>query len=947
MTTLSLSANIADSTSVKKVKILNFASDSSYLDLTDALYFSNKESENYTYDAISSIDTWHPIKNLPRDVIQKGILVKLAIENFEGQNLPCVLYLHDLQSVNIYTKNKYPGIQTTTAGTLLMPKDRQIQRGLVIPGYGYSTQIELELAEGINEIFLDISYTVRKPFQPDVRLYRFQEWNEVLIKDFEKNILVHLLLFGAMWIMAIYHLLIYFQRKDSAFLWYAIYSFVISVNLLIESGIFSIYITPDFPLVNNLYRYLQLHAFCAYLVYWMFLRDFVNLKTLLPAHDKFLVRYLIGFTIVSIVTTAIYINGLYGEYVEMTFISFLLPFTGLIFGVVYYFFITKAKNKFVNLFLIGSLLLLLGVFANTIITASIHFGWIEQFPFPNFLFTEIAVLIELLFFALILGYRSSLMDMERKRVIELDEIKSKFFANISHELRTPITVISGMAEQLKGNFQTRELIQRNSKNLLRLVNQLLDLSKLDSGQLKSNIMTADIVKFLNYVTESFYAVAAEKNIRLNFYSEQKEIIMDFDEMKIQQIISNLLSNAIKFTGKMGKIVLHVKATETDGIPHLQIKVKDTGIGIVAQNLPFVFDRFYQVDSSIARRENGTGIGLALTRELVEHAGGTISVTSEIDCGTEFSILLPISETQKVSVFNFETNEFENNIVPFAKGTASEVTKNGLTTSESHLDKLLLIDDNPDIIIYLKQLLKGKYDITVARDGIEGVNIALESVPDIILSDVMMPGKDGYELCNTLKSDRRTSHIPIILLTAKAGQEDKIIGLKGGADAYLTKPFDKKELFVRLEKLIESRLSLQRYYLSSTFENMPKSSRKPRPIGTANETEITTHIDIESEFLIKIKELVISRLDDPQLGVKDLCKKAGLSSMQVNRKLKALTGKTANQFIRSLRLEKANKLLKNSSLNISEIAYDVGFSDPNYFSRVFSDTYGISPTEFRK
>lgn len=524
--------------------------------------------------------------------------------------------------------------------------------------------------------------------------------------------------------------------------------------------------------------------------------------------------------------------------------------------------------------------------------------------------------------------REQLEKAEAKRLKELDNLKSRLYTNITHEFRTPLTVIMGMTNNIKGHSKEKELIERNSKNLLILINQLLDLSKLDSNQLQVENVQGNIVNYLQYLTESFYSMATDKRIRLMFYPEVKSLTMDYDEAKIQHIVYNLLSNAIKFTPEEGKVIFHINKVEQQGKPWLHMKVSDTGVGIASSDLSKIFDRFYQADASSTRKRGGTGIGLALTKELVETMGGTVAVESKVGKGTDFLILLPIIKEAHTPIAKAK-------IKTSNKPQKETITKNSLITepTTSELPTLLVIEDNRDVVTYIESLLENDYSILIARNGQEGIEKAIETIPDIIISDVMMPEKNGYEVCQFLKNDERTSHIPIILLTAKATTEARIEGLKGGADAYLTKPFNKKELFIRLEQLITLRKSLQERYA-----NIPAilsfNSKKKEP-------------SLDELFLQKLTKVVEDRLDDPSLAVVHLCQAANLSNMQVNRKLKALTGKTPSRFIRSIRLQAAMNLLKTTDLNISEIAYDVGFSDPNYFSRTFSEEFGFAPNVIRK
>ena len=524
---------------------------------------------------------------------------------------------------------------------------------------------------------------------------------------------------------------------------------------------------------------------------------------------------------------------------------------------------------------------------------------------------------------------------ETSRLKELDSFKTKLYTNITHEFRTPLTVILGMVEQIKKKpEEAAKLIKRNGQNLLNLVNQMLDLSKLESGNLKLDLIQADIVSFLLYVAESFQSLAESKNIRLMAYAETDELQMDYDEEKLKQIISNLLSNAVKFTTPNGKVVLHIAKVETekgDNITNkLQIKVKDNGVGIPAEKLPNIFDRFYQVDDSSIRKGEGTGIGLALTKELVKLMDGEISVSSEPGKGSEFKLLLPITNNaQKV----FKSYKREPAVLTGSIPKENKIKKSNTSSligNQGEQPILLIIEDNPDVITYIKTCLEEAYSIEMATNGQEGIDKALELVPDIIISDVMMPEKDGYEVCAALKKDERTSHIPIVLLTAKATTEDKITGLTQGADAYLTKPFNKEELLVRLEKLVELRKLLQERYSYFNFEK----------------TKNTDTPSKEDLFLSKIHELVEENISDDSFGISQLCRGIGMSRSQIYRKLIALTGKSTSHYINYIRLQKAQELLKSSDLNVSEVAYDVGFTDPAYFSRLFAKEFGYPPSEMK-
>lgn len=529
---------------------------------------------------------------------------------------------------------------------------------------------------------------------------------------------------------------------------------------------------------------------------------------------------------------------------------------------------------------------------------------------------------------------------QSQKLQELDALKSRFYTNITHEFRTPLTVIMGMVGNIVGFKKERQLIRRNSENLLRLVNELLDLSKLESGTLKVDYVQGDIINYLRYLTESFYSMAEERKIRLTFYAEESRLIMDYDEVKIQHIIYNLLSNAIKFTPEKGKVILHVHKTELKQQPVLQLKVQDSGIGIPQDQLPNIFDRFYQADGSNTRKGEGTGIGLSLTKELVTLMGGTLKVKSELKEGSVFTITLPIHTNLNTAPVANKVLSGDVEELPALEVDTLTAFKDVVPSSIHDKEKplLLIIEDNHDVITYIESILKKDYQIHTAEDGQAGIDKALEIIPDIIITDVMMPQKDGYEVCAALKTDERTNHIPIVMLTAKATAADRVAGLKTGADAYLMKPFDKEELFVRLEKLIELRKALQGKYAQHSFS---ADALHPKT------EQAETIPDLNDVFLQKIRKVIDDNIDNSELGILELCQAVHLSHTQVFRKMKALTGDHPTGFIRKRRLHKAKELLLSTDLNISEIAYEVGFSDPNYFSRTFSQEFSQSPRAMRK
>jgi signal transduction histidine kinase/ligand-binding sensor domain-containing protein/DNA-binding response OmpR family regulator len=537
---------------------------------------------------------------------------------------------------------------------------------------------------------------------------------------------------------------------------------------------------------------------------------------------------------------------------------------------------------------------------------------------------------------------------------ETEKIKSTFFANISHEFRTPLTLILGPAEKISSDTsddvkKDANIIKRNSRRLLQLINQLLDLSKLESGKLKLEASKGNIVSFVKGVALSFESLAESKDIILKLLPEKEFIELYFDKEKMMQILTNILSNAFKFTPEEGMITVSVKTNppllkgELNG-GSVEIKIRDTGIGIAQEEIPKLFDRFYQVDSSHTREYEGTGIGLALTKELVELHHGGIKVESEKGSFTEFTLEFPLgrdhlkdeeiveeketkvilSETKNLIVPEQENNKVEADLVD----SSSKTPQNDIEMKE---DKtiILIVEDNYDMRQYIRESLDGNYLIEEAVNGEQGVRKAEKIIPDLIVSDMMMPKMDGNELVRILKNDEKTSHIPIILLTAKAGQENKLEGLETGADDYLTKPFDIKELQVRIKNLIDIRKKLQ--------EKFSKIGSRTSEI---NEKKLNS---IDEKFMLRVGEVIEKHISEEEFDTEEFCKEIAMSRSHLHKKLKALTGKSASLYVRSVKMIKAKKMIEDQTGNISEIAYSLGFSSPAYFTRCFKEEFGYPPS----
>jgi signal transduction histidine kinase/DNA-binding response OmpR family regulator/ligand-binding sensor domain-containing protein len=539
--------------------------------------------------------------------------------------------------------------------------------------------------------------------------------------------------------------------------------------------------------------------------------------------------------------------------------------------------------------------------------------------------------------------------LEAKRMKEMDVIKTQLYTNITHEFRTPLTVILGMAAQVIEKpgelFESRmEMIVRNGRSLLNLVNQMLDLSKLESGKMHLQLSKGNVIQFLRYVVESFLSLAGSEQKQLHFLTNVNVLYMEYDQEKLRQIVSNLLSNAIKFTLEKGNIYISVQESlpvnDTEN-SILIIKVKDTGTGISEDHIAFIFDRFYQSDDSHTRNTEGTGVGLALTKELVKLMKGEITVESPpvgAFTGSEFTVSLPL---KKVAPF-METgiNDLKRqpvsakNILPYFNTFRTQDEGNGI-----NVPLILLVEDNADVVAYTASCISN-YRLVVGTDGREGFDIATDLIPDLIITDVMMPLVDGFEMTAKLRQNENTSHIPIIMLTAKADISSKLEGLEYGADVYLEKPFNKQELLVRIKKLLEMRRNLQEYYLKKAgIHNDAMLEHEVMP------EKMNTQVR-EDSFVKRVREAVEQNYTDVNFTVEKLTKLVFMSHSQLHRKLEALTGYSPNKFIRMIRLKKAKELLQDPANSVASVAMECGYDDPAYFTRVFRQEFNDTPQKWR-
>ncbi len=584
--------------------------------------------------------------------------------------------------------------------------------------------------------------------------------------------------------------------------------------------------------------------------------------------------------------------------------------------------------------------LMLVFYLITLIAAAVLQPFIPPYPpitpvINNLMFLiQFAVVVVVNFFTLryYAGQTIQMKILESSRLKELDEAKTRLYTNITHEFRTPLTIILGMADQLAVNPSGKpdeglQMIKRNGENLLHLINQMLNLSKAEAKAMPVNYCQGDVISYLRYIFESFNSLAGSKNIRLNIQANPDQLVMDFDPDKLMQIVSNLLSNAIKFTADRGDVCMEIDGQQDKN--ELIIKVKDNGIGIPADKLPQLFNRFFKAEDDSYVSSKGTGIGLALTKELVTLMKGTIRVQSRPAAGTEFTVTIPVTNLSEVT-HDLDRERMKSDISLFITdaskkpGRAEEAGKDS-----ENLPILLIVEDNKDVARYIESIMSPEYSIKTAGNGQEGFDLASEEIPDIIISDVMMPVMNGFVLCEKLKTDERTSHIPVILLTAMASEAGKLEGLETGADAYVIKPFNPKEIQVRVKNLVEQRRKLR--------------ERFSRDITIAPKEIAVTSAD--ERFLNRAMEIIEKHMSDPEFGVDMLGKEVGMSHSHLHRKIKALTNQSPVELIRSIRLKRAASLLRQKFGNVSEVAYETGFSSPAYFSDCFQKQFGKPPSEY--
>lgn len=727
---------------------------------------------------------------------------------------------------------------------------------------------------------------------------------------------------GIVFFFSLFSFCLFFFIKERSYLFFGIYTLLLTLTyLLVHSRLpFIDWFIPEHPEGFIYFDILLVPGI--FIFFLLFGRSFINLPSLSKRTDNFLKVFIAVWILYTLAQLIVVATS--HHYIP-------LPYSMLIFIMITFLFVIRFaffKNIFARLFIVGGLWLLffsvIGFFDNA-------------FRFMPFSPWTVGQLGQLLIFAVALAYKIKLNEQakaEADNIKDIDDIKSRFFANISHEFRTPLTLIHGPLQQIEEQATGKQkngiaevpwrqikTMKRQTVRLLELVNQLLDLSKLDSGKMKLQIIKGDVVQLLKVLAASFESMAERKQIHYHFHLPEQTTITFFDKDKLEKIVTNLLVNAFKYTPEQGTVSFNAEIDETK----LRLFIDDSGQGISKKELDKIFDRFYQIEGT---EDKGSGIGLALVKELVSLYRGQISVSSEPGKGTRFKVSLPVGKNtfdEKEIVYGeWRDNGIQNKLYE----EESEYADALHSVKQSQLPLALIVEDNTDMRHFIYETIEEHYQVMEAANGKEGLEKALAEIPDIIISDVMMPVLDGFKMTEKLKTNERTSHIPIILLTAKAGQQHKVEGLTSGADDYLTKPFDAKELLTRIENLIHQRKLLRKKFAGEII-------LKPSEIAVNSADE---------KFLTNVMQAIEKNMGEEDFGVEQLAREVAMSRSQLHRKLIALTNQAPSEVLRNTRLLRAKELLQKKFATPSEVAYKVGFNSHTYFSKCFKEEFGVSPSE---
>lgn len=740
---------------------------------------------------------------------------------------------------------------------------------------------------------------------------------EAIAQQRDRAITISSFLIGSLLIMGLYHLALFaLWKENKSPLYFAAVCFFLAIRESFggEALFYTLFSDVNYEWSIKLLYVTFPGCMIAFVLF---------IEKIYPAFSKKMKHMAIVVSALYLITIVFTQNAFYGRFLFVISLLFVIESVYWLSIILRHFKDNRSENLLV---LFGVLVLILCTFNDILFEA----GKIESsfvLPLGFFVFILCQSILLSIRFSKAFREKESLgiALMKSNSLREIEEMKNRFFANITHEFRTPLTLIISPVQKLLHSEaspalldKTLKTIYQNSTNLLRLVNQLLDLSKLEAGNMKVTLYTGDLKQFLGDIIDSFKLVAEEKNIQLTYTCHDLPLELTFDAEKFEKIFFNLVSNAIKFTPHNKSISIQLSFDDPERIT---LQVTDTGIGIPNDKLPDIFKRFYQVDDSSTRAYGGTGIGLSLVKELIDLLRGSIRVTSIVGQGTTFIAELPV---ERLSY---------NNRIPIFHSTNPvrlETDHSAEPATHESIPRILIVEDNIELLEYIHQDLSLTFNVITATNGQHGWEICQQEMPDLVVSDIMMPLTDGFELCRLIKESDATNHIGVILLTAKAAAESKIKGLSMGANDYLPKPFHYEELRLRIKNILLYQKSLRKHYCQS-FSKLPSVEPK---------------IETENPFLTRIFYLLDKHLDNSNLSIEYLASELAMSSRTLNRKLSSMVGLSANELVRNYRLKKGAELLQ-AGHNVSEAAYRVGFESPSYFGVCFKELFSITPSEYIK
>ncbi len=817
------------------------------------------------------------------------------------------------------------------SGHFVSGKDKSSFQKIIYPTathlrMGYRNQVAFTIAPYDSlSLLIDARQSSGLPLINSMELIPLEQ---VVPNAFGVHMMIQMLFMGAVFALMIYHLMLFTTTSGKAYLFFCLYMASIILHTLDYNGLLSEVLIFNTPALRPYFKALADNGISIF--YMLLFRVFLDTQQQYPGWDKWIRLTIKGLVAYLVITILWIMSG--GNLLHIMIGNIIASFIPILLIVTMARTLIHKGGSAAMYFLTGTGFLVLG---NVINTVFLGYGLDEPTLFgvlDRVQFIQAGAFLQVIFFSVGLGIRHRETELQRHEATRLNEVKSQFIANLSHEFRTPLTlIINPISYLLESRLEqdvreSLQLVQRHASRLLVLINQLLDLSKLEAGQVHLRVEEMDLVPYLRLQIASFQSLAQSKKIDIQYHPEMDTCMAWADPDKIEKVVNNLLHNAIKFTPDGGRIRIGLQ----QGNYKIRIIITDSGPGIPKSALPHIFDRFYQVNSDLGGKPAGAGIGLAFSQELMIMHQGDIRVTQTGKSGTTFQISLLLGKAHfQAAEFAEEPNLRVTQTQDFGYSHSEKPNAEPAETNQLP-PQILIIEDNQDLRQHLIQIIQPQFRVIEAPNGELGCELATEILPDLIISDVMMPGMDGFALCKKLKQDERTSHIPIILLTARANQQDKIQGLSTGADDYIVKPFDFQELLARVHNLIEQRKKLQAFHNKWIGPNeIVKSDQLPRDLT----------------FMNQIKQIMQDHFHDPEFNVEQFAELAVINRRQLNRKARALFGQAPSDLIREYRLKKAALMLVEGTGNVTEVCYAVGFNNPGHFSRLFKDAFGMLPSDY--